>query len=130
MLETYLQAPEWYRQHMGSTDLDEICPVLYQILPAEKAPQPLNSIYGSTTQSQKSTRRQNSTSTGVAGGESPADSNSFKPILPHQIFSKLVSQVITKTAFPDFIIASVIRIMGLRSVIFMDGCVSQHTHSP
>lgn len=45
MLETYLDSPSWYRQHMGTTELDEVTPVVFQVLPTEKP----SSIYGTNS---------------------------------------------------------------------------------
>ncbi|CAG7732749.1 unnamed protein product [Allacma fusca] len=70
MLNTYLQqAPPWFQAHMGSTDLEEICPVVYQVLQEKNS----SSIYGTTTSKKLSSERQH---------------DSYKPILPHQIFAK------------------------------------------
>ncbi|CAL8090560.1 unnamed protein product [Orchesella dallaii] len=102
MLETYLESPSWYRQHMGTTELDEVTPVVFQILPSEKS----SSIYGTNGSSSggggggstaAAMARKRSllmmSSTGSIDRRGPLWSHhqqpeNLRPILPHQIFSK------------------------------------------
>ena len=67
--------PPWFASHMGTTDLEEICPVVYQVLTERSS----SSIYGTTTSKKLTSERQH---------------ESYKPILPHQIFAKMVSTYI------------------------------------
>lgn len=81
MLNTYLQqAPPWFQTHMGSTDLEEICPVVFQVLPDKSC----GSIYGTTTSKKLSAERQH---------------DNYKPILPHQIFAKTVRNLTTVSPY-------------------------------
>lgn len=113
MLDTYLESPSWYRQHMGTTELDEVTPVVFQILPTEKP----SSIYGtngsasnggggsstaaamarkrsllmmSSTGSIDSRRGPQWTSHGNPQQFQHQQPDNLRPILPHQIFSKTV----------------------------------------
>lgn len=76
MLGEYLEAPVWYRSQMGSSELDELSPVVYQVLP---------SIYGTTSSSTKKKALQNSSLD--LRQQYHNNTDNLKPIPTYQMFN-------------------------------------------
>jgi len=88
MLEEYLEAPTWYKTHMGGTELDEVFPLVYQVLPTSD-----KSIYATTSSTKKALLNSSLDLRHGANNSTSSllqDPHNLRPILPHQIFNKSV----------------------------------------
>ncbi|XP_035703110.1 uncharacterized protein LOC110843073 isoform X3 [Folsomia candida] len=77
ILGEVLEAPPWYRSQMGSSELDELCPLVYQVLP---------SIYGTTSSSSKKKAALLNSSLDLRQ-QYQNNTENLKPIPIHQIFN-------------------------------------------